>query len=304
MCGCVRGTTMTARGRDGEGGEESLDIFRCEATPAPVVDSQQPAARTSVCLPLYRAAHADEARGRWPCVSRAAIQYPSLQYFWGGDIWGTFIPTPQGAARPSDIRQTDRRMDASVSVGMKHGERGEKKKTHLSWDEECRRRRRLEGRRHAGQPSRRTCLSRRRIVWCVDGTVRYGGRWTVIRGGRDTRRAQQEKEEVGVDGVWRRMAEGRSGRTGDGRGTGTGDGDGLFKDPRIRSGPQSSRGRDRWFFSSLSPLLPAATRMEREKKSFDRDPESDRGRETCQCQNGPSRAYRRGGCHSSLGRLA
>lgn len=141
MCGCVRGTTTTmARGRDGEGGrgEESLDIFRCEATPAPVMDSQQPAASSQdVCLPLYRAAHADEARGRWFCVSRAAIQYPSLQYFWGG-IFGArgivislSFSRHRVAARPSDIRQTG----ASVSVGMKHGERGEKKKTHLRWDE-------------------------------------------------------------------------------------------------------------------------------------------------------------------------
>lgn len=148
-----------------------------------------------------------------------------------------------------------------------------------------------------GTTPRRTAQSEDVFVATADCVVCGwdGGWWTVIRGGRDTRRAQQEKEEVGVDGVRRRMAEGRSGRTGDGRGTGTGDGDGLFKDPRIRSGPQSSRGRDRWFFSSLSPLLPAATRLEREKKSFDRDPESDRGSETCQCQDGPSRAYRRGG---------
>lgn len=50
VSGCVRGTTITAtaRGRDGEGGGgvrkrcRRLDIFRCEATPAPVMDSQQP----------------------------------------------------------------------------------------------------------------------------------------------------------------------------------------------------------------------------------------------------------------------
>lgn len=109
-------------------------------------------------------------------------------------------------------------------------------------------------------------------------------------------RNKRKKKSVwtAYGGGWRREDRGGRGTDG-GRGRGTGDGDGLFKDPRIRSGPQSSRGRDRWFFSSLSPLLPAATRMEREKKSFDRDPESDRGRETCQCQDGPSRAYRRGG---------
>lgn len=196
-------------------------------------------------------------------------------------------------------------MDASVSVGMKHGERGEKKKTHLRWDEECRRRRRLEGRRHAGQPSRRTCLSRRRIVWCVDGTVRYGGRWTVIRGGRDTRRAQQEKEEVGVDGVRRRMAEGRSGRTGDGRGTGTGDGDGLFKDPRIRSGPHKVQGGGiGGFFLLFLPCFPQPRGWREKKRASTATPKATGGVRRANAKTGLAGPTEGGGCHSSLGRLA
>lgn len=70
------------------------------------------------------------------CIARChPISEPPV--FLGGNIWGkgnrhlAVVLTPQGAARPSDIRQTD----APVSVGMKHGERGEKKKTHLRWDE-------------------------------------------------------------------------------------------------------------------------------------------------------------------------
>lgn len=195
-------------------------------------------------------------------------------------------------------------MDASVSVGMKHGERGEKKKTHLSWDEECRRRRRLEGRRHAGQPSRRTCLSRRRIVWCVDGTVRYGGRWTVIRGGRDTRRAQQEKEEVGVDGVRRRMAEGRSGRTGDGRGRGRGTGMDCSRTQGSGQVPKVQGGGIGGFFLLFLPCFPQPRGWREKKRASTATPKATGGGRRAYAKTGLAGPTEGGGCHSSLGRLA
>lgn len=283
MCGCVRGTTITAtaRGRDGEGGGgvrkrcRRLDIFRCEATPAPVMDSQQPG-RLSASI-----SSGTRRRGTRPMALCIASCHPISEppVFWGGgDIWGkgngnrhlAVVPTPQGAARPSDIRQTG----ASVSVGMKHGERGEKKKTHLRWDEWCRRRRRLDGRRHAGQPSRRTCLSRRRIVCVCVG----GGRWAVDGDTTwpDTRRAQpaMREEEVSVwtayGGGWRR--EDRGGR----RWTGTGMDDCSStrgtKDPGQVRSPKVQGGGIGGFFS----FSPASRSHEDGEKSFDSDPESDR----------------------------
>lgn len=265
------------RGR-GRGGEEKMPSsgyipLRGDAG----TRDGQPAARTPVCLYIERHTQTRHAADG-PVYRELPSNIRASSILGGGDIWGkgngnrhlAVVPTPQGAARPSDIRQTG----ASVSVGMKHGERGEKKKTHLRWDEWCRRRRRLDGRRHAGQPSRRTCLSRRRIVCVCVG----GGRWAVDGDTTwpDTRRAQpaMREEEVSVwtayGGGWRR--EDRGGR----RWTGTGMDDCSStrgtKDPGQVRSPKVQGGGIGGFFS----FSPASRSHEDGEKSFDSDPESDR----------------------------
>lgn len=99
------------------------------------------------------------------------------------------------------------------------------------------------------------------------------------------------EEEVSVwtayGGGWRREDRGGRRRTGTGmddcsrtRGT---------KDPGQVRSPKVQGGGIGGFF--LSPLLPAATRME--KRASIATPKAT-GSETSQCQDGPSRAYRRG----------
>lgn len=90
------------------------------------------------------------------------------------------------------------------------------------------------------------------------------------------------------------MAEGRSGRTGtDGDGDGDEDGDGpLFKDPRNQGSGQVPKvqGGGIGGFFSFSPA--SRSHEDGEKRGSIATPKAT-GSETCQCQDGPSRAYRR-----------
>lgn len=146
------------------------------------------------------------------------------------------------------------------------------------------------------------------VCVCVDGTVRYGGRWTVDGDTRwpDTRRAQREKEEVSVwtayGGGWRREDRGGRRRTGTATGTRTGMDDcSRTQGPKDQVRSQKFKGAGSVVFFSFSPA--SRSHEDGEKRGSIATPKAT-GSETCQCQDGPSRAYRRGSSTGTWGCLA